>query len=365
MKNESALDDDWDMIVKQLGGSEELDRSARENGAIQRARKIKDGASLLRLCFAYGPGEKSLRLASAWSQAIELSDISQVALYKRLRKCSPWLKALIEKAIKIDAQPDLPKSLLERPIRLMDGSIVQKCGNEKGAWRIHAVYDLCKQRFSFLELSDEKTGEQFDMAPVVQGEIRIGDRGFMQADRIGNILDAGGDILVRSGWNSGRWLDEEGSKFNLTEYLEKTRLAGEKYIDRSIYVGRKTNKTPLKLRLIAIRKPDEAANEAIDKACKIAKKNGRKPSEETLESARWLILITSLPKSDEYSIEVLSKLYRLRWQIELAFKRLKSILGTKSPPAKDKELAKTFLLSHLLLSVIMEPAVEKLRESFP
>jgi hypothetical protein len=33
----------------------------------------------------------------------------------------------------------------------------------------------------------------------VRGEIRIGDRAYLQPDRIGEVIDAGADIVVRAG----------------------------------------------------------------------------------------------------------------------------------------------------------------------
>lgn len=198
------------------------------------------------------------------------------------------------------------------------------------------------------------------MAPVVPGEIRIGDRAFMQAGRIGNILEDGGDILVRAGWRHGRWLDKDGKKLDLIKLLETADKAGEAVLDRPVMVGRTAGKPPLALRLVAIRKPPEAAEKSRNKARRTAKRKRHRLSKSTLAAAGWLILITSL-EGPEFSAEILSKLYRLRWQIELAFKRLKSLIGTKQPPGKDEELAKVFILSHLLLAIVMESSVAKLQ----
>lgn len=361
MTDKFLIDDNWDLIVETLGGAEELQRSAKISGALVRARKIKDAEGLLRLCLAYGPGHKSLRSSAAWAEAAHIASLSDVAVLKRLRNCSDWLETLVSKALCDLKMPDFPL----RPIRLVDGSLVSKKDKSKGSWRIHSVYDLQEKRFSFLKVTDDKMGERFDMAPVIPGEIRIGDRAFMQAERIGKILGAGGDILVRSGWNR-RWLDDQGEKIDLIELLKATRKAGKQILDRPMLVGRSRSKkvSPLPLRLVALRKPKEARLKSEKAARRIAQKNGNKISPNTLEAAGWFILVTSLDEN-EFPPETLFKLYRLRWQIELAFKRLKSLLGTKQPPAKDEKLAKVFILSHLLLAVIMMPTVEKLRDSFP
>jgi hypothetical protein len=55
-------------------------------------------------------------------------------------------------------------------------------------------------------------------------------------------------------------------------------------------------------------------------------------------------------------------LYRLRWRIELAFKRLKSLIGLKEPPGFDEGSAKPWILAHLLLALLIEPLADGLDE---
>ena len=59
MTHESLWNDDWDFIVKTLGGPAALDSLARETGVFTRSRQVKTAEDLLRLCFAYGPGQMS------------------------------------------------------------------------------------------------------------------------------------------------------------------------------------------------------------------------------------------------------------------------------------------------------------------
>src|SRR5947199_91318 len=86
-----------------------------------------------------------------------------------------------------------------------------------------------------------------------------------------------------------------------------------------------------------------AKTEIAAKARKIARNTARKDQRRidprTLEAAGYLILITSLD-AKAFPPETLATLYRVRWQIELAFKRMKSILHLDRLPAKDPGLAK-------------------------
>ena len=75
-----------------------------------------------------------------------------------------------------------------------------------------------------------------------------------------------------------------------------------------------------------------------------------------------MILVTSLAPEDFSTADVLA-LYRLRWRIELGFKRLKSLIGLKGPPGADERSAKPYVLAHLLIILLLEPFVDELEDS--
>jgi hypothetical protein len=195
-----------------------------------------------------------LRATAAWAAASGLADISNPAVLYRLRRCGDWLTMLIGQLLAATT----PTPARGRLIRLIDASTVAKPGPEakktNKLWRVHAAFDLPAERFGHFELTDEHGGEQLDRIPVVPGEIRIGDRAYLQPDRIAAVLDAGGDVVVRAGWRNARWLDEQGEPVDVHAELSQ---ANDR-IDRPIRIRRK-NGPPLALRLVAIRKPDAAA----------------------------------------------------------------------------------------------------------
>ena len=81
-------------------------------------------------------------------------------------------------------------------------------------------------------------------------------------------------------------------------------------------------------------------------------------SQETLAAADWFILLTSLPVSDFTTDDVLT-LYRLRWRVELGFKRLKSVIGLHGPPGIDERSARPYVLAHLLMLLLLEPSMNR------
>ena len=299
-----------------------------------------------------------LRLTAARAEALGIASISNVALLKRVRKAGPWLECLVARQLTSGFQKTRTISAAHgRLVRLVDGTTVAKKALKEreggGVWRVHATFDLPTERFSAFELTDETVGEQFDRAAVVPGEIRIGDRCYLQPERVAKVIAAQGDIIIRARWNAVRWLDAEGEKFDLITLLKAKR--GRGIIDQPIWIAC-AKAAPLALRLVAIRRPKEARDQAIEKARKKAQKNGVTIMPETLIAAEWMILVTSLPK-EVFSLQDISALYRLRWRIEIAFKHLKSGAGLARPPAETAAMAKPYVLSHLLLILLTEPLI--------
>jgi hypothetical protein len=351
MNPESLLNELWQNALSRLGGTAALDASARQTGAFLRPRAVKSASDLLRLVLAYCLGGMGLRSTSAWAASVQLADLSNVALLQRLRNCEAWLEHLVGQLL--GGAP----AAQGRRIRLIDGTTVPKASQiakqNNGLWRIHCAFDLPAERFSFFALTDEKSGEQLDRAPVAEGDILIADRGFMHPERLAHVCDQGADFVVRAGWKGARWLDAKGQPVDLLAALAAAANAG--VLDRPIWIGRK-KAPPLALRLVAFRKPAAAAEISRAKARRAAQREGNAVRGGTLAAAEWVILVTSL-QAEAWSSTEIGALYRARWRIEMAFKRMKSILGLQGPPGEDPKVAKTWILAHLLMVLLLEPHV--------
>lgn len=355
MTHESIPNDDWQRTVERLGGEALLENEAREFGAFERARKIRCALDHLRLVLAYCWGMRGLRLTAAWAEAMGLASLSNVALLKRVRNSADWLEHMVARLVGARmANPAVSKG---RPVRLVDTTSVAKAGRDAyengGRWRVHSVFDLASERFTAFEVTDETESEVLDRADVVPGEIRVGDRAYLQPDRIAKVLDGGGDVVVRAKWNGARWLDDEGERIELIPLLQKAR--GKGLIDQPIFIESSADK-PMKLRLVAIRKPKQERDLSIEKLKREARNKCRTLRPQTLIAAEWVIIVTTLDR-EHYPLSAISKLYRLRWRIEIAFKHLKSGVGLRRPPAADPRSARAHILCHLLLALLTEPLI--------
>lgn len=351
MTHDALLNELWETTLARLGGVEEVAASARATRAFVRPRGVRSAPDLLRLILAYCLGGLGLRSTAVWSASVGLADLSAVALLQRLGNSGDWLSHLVGQLLAAGTLAPTGG----RHIRILDATSVPKFGSEARSgnrlWRLHCAVDLPSERFSFCELTDEKGAEQFDRVPVVAGEIRIADRGYLHPDRLAAVHAAGGDLIVRAGWKSARWLAADGKRFDLVAALAATRSVG--VLDTDVWLARKSG-APFKVRLVAFRKPPQAAEASKAKARRAAQREGNAIAGATLAAAEWIILVTTLA-TDEFAAAAIGDLYRLRWRIEMAFKRLKSLIGLAAPPGKEPRMAKAWILAHLLMILLLEP----------
>ena len=83
-----------------------------------------------------------------------------------------------------------------------------------------------------------------------------------------------------------------------------------------------------------------------------------------IEAAGHVLLLTSLDPL-EYPAKRVGALYRLRWQVEIAFKRLKSLLHLDALRAKDPELARAWIFTNLIAAFMIDDMVQHTLDSPP
>jgi Transposase DDE domain len=365
MQPASSLDARWPDLIAAVSTVIDLDATARTSRALIRRRGIRSAAMLLRLALAYGPGGLSLRAAAAWAGASGLADLSDTAVMNRLRQAADWLGeiagALLRRAA---AAPAAAGPLPGRRLRIADGSMVARAGGRGSGWRLHATYDPVAGRLTGLEVTDDRGAEGFGRTAWRAGDVALGERCYARPPALRQILAAGADVIVRTGWARLRLLDADGAPMAWEPVFES--LAPGEVADRTVAVdysgqGRRSRgKATFPARLIVLRLPPEAAERAT---AAVRRKHRRHYARHqllplTIQSAGYLMLLTSLPPTVPAS-EVLAA-YRLRWQVELAFKRLKSLLGLDRLPAKGEALARSWLLAHLILALLIEDAAQDL-----
>ena len=351
----SVLGDQFSEILGRLPSDLDLDRLALDSKALTRRRGVPDATALFRLALARGPGGLSLRQTVAWVCVQNVAQLSNPSLKERLDNACGFLKAIVDRLLAAKAEGPS----LHWPGRLP--------GSTGADWRVHGVFDLGGGGFSHLELTDGRTAESITRGAALSGEIRIGDRGFARApalDRLRHDSAGAADFIVRLPWNGFRFRDADNKPFKLIGYLQKLPADPGPHEVVVQVALRQRHAAPLPMRLVILRKPPEAAAKACKKLVRKANKNQRALDPSSLVAAEFLVLGTSLP-AEAYPAQQVLSAYRLRWQIELAFKRLKSLLHIDQLPTHTERGSRSWLYAHLILALLCDDISQEVLESFP
>ncbi len=345
-----SLEHEWPYLLSFLPENQVLEDTARSWGAIQRRRAVDRASTLLRLALVYGFCGYSLRQTAAWAEAAEVASLSDVALLNRLRKAPDWLGHLL--ALKLaERVTHLPDN--QPRIRLIDATTVSAPASTGTDWRVHLDFDLGALAISEIQLTARDGGESLFRYDFDPGELVVADRGYAHRTGLAHVLDSGAQFLVRLNPLTVPLQKPGGAEFDLVTALRDLPEAEPEDFSLEIRPHRKQKIPALPVRLVALRKSDEAAQVTRQKVLKEAARKGKGVRPRTLELASYMLVVTSTTEA-ELSAQQVLEIYRFRWQIELVFKRIKSLLKLEELPAKDPDLARTFLFSKLLAAILLE-----------
>jgi hypothetical protein len=330
---------------------------AKELGALQRARQVKTAEDLLKLILLYLTEGKSFAGTSALVRMGGEIRMNKMAVYKRIRGSGEWLKWLCENFYRQSGLlAGKPPWLEGKQVCLVDASEDVICGSRKSYFRLHYCLDLFTLGMRELKVTDIKTGETLkNFTEVGKDDIVVGDRIYGSIPGIEYLGEQGSGFVLRLRARAFTIYTKEGEKISLIGRLQGLK-AGESRSFEVLYLH-KGEYVPL--RICATRKDRESERAGLKRLKKTnqRKKQGAEVSE--LQSAynRYIIVATSLPET--IGAEKVLELYRMRWQIELAFKRLKSLFKYNEIPARLDKNAYTWFYGKLLLAAMCERLVNE------
>lgn len=183
------------------------------------------------------------------------------------------------------------------------------------------------------------------LPPVLPGSLCLRDLGFFDVERLAQDTERGifwisrvpAKLTVRNAGGPGQ---------SIAAWL---RSQEADRIDAVVTVGTKQRVT---CRLVAVRTPPAVAEQRLKRLEKKLSKKGRKVSEAQRLLCEWTVMITNLFDAERFASEQLWVLYRVRWQIELLFKRWKSGGGLATSRARTGQTALCEFLAKLLAVMI-------------
>jgi hypothetical protein len=357
-------DDEFPRLWARLPAALDLETSARRSGALLRRRGVTSAASLLRLALGYGACGLSLRLAAAWAEVAGVARLSDVALLNRLRGAADWLGEIVG-ALLSERLAASATTAGEYRLRLVDGTTLSHPGSRQTDWRLHVGCRLVggRPRIEQVELSDGRGSESLRRFACGPGDIEIGDRGFAKAPDLAATRERGADFIVRTGWNSLRLRQPDGAAFDLFAALDSLPEHGVAEATLAVALDREATQL-LPVRLVMWRLSEAEAERSRRRARRKSGKQGKTLQARTLRAAGFVLLLTSLD-AERFPAHDILALYRLRWQIELLFKRLKSLLHLDQLPAKDPDLARAWVHAKLIAALLLEDITGQVLDSPP
>ncbi len=359
MKHQSVCEANWKTLQSRF--SVDLEQTAREQRALVRRRNIADAASLLRLCLMYGFCSFSLEETCALAASAGVADLCDVSLLERLLKCEDWLKVLLTDLLSGRSKALLAEPVARKRVCLVDATVITIPGSTGVDWRVHLSLDLLRQCIDHVEITDCHGGESLTRFEGGGDRLYVGDRAYGTRRGIQATTEGGSDVLVRITWQNLPLMDAQGNPLAPLEISHHLKPGQILDVQAHTVATEQTSSVPG--RLIVLRKSVEETEKTVLRARK-ERKNGRVPTADTIKACGYIFLFTTL-KESEFTAEEVTEIYRLRWQIEMAFKRMKQVLRIGDLKAKSPQLCRVALLSNLIGILLSEDFVQDFRAFSP
>jgi hypothetical protein len=243
----------------------------------------------------------------------------------------------------------------------VDSTTVQGPASKGTEWRVHYALDLTTLTCDWYELTDAHGGELLERTPMQKGDVLLGDRNYLRPAAVRAALKAEAHVLLRLRWTHSPMRDAGGREFHALSHATRLKVGqvGEWPVTLVDPAG-----TPIEGRVVATKLPAPVAAKAERRAAKTATKKGKVPDPRSLQAAHFVMVFTTLSTEILAPADVL-ELYRFRWQIELAFKRLKQLLKLGRLPHKDARAAQTWILAKLVIALLLETLYRNARSISP
>jgi len=358
----AGVAEDWQIVLRVLPSG--WPDKARELGALRRYREFPDAATLLRVLLIHLAEGCSLRETAVRAAEGQLVTVSDVALLKRLRVSGEWFRWMGEELMRrwMTARPVRPLLDAGLRVRIVDGSTVNEPGATGSTWRLHYAVGLPSLACAEVHVTETRVGESLYRFQVAAGDLLIADRGYATRNGVRHVHQHGGAVIVRLNLTNLPLTDGDGNPFALLPQL-RTLDAG-RVGDWPVAVAENIKGLqPIAGRVCAVKKSKAAAERARAKAERDSRRGGHQVQPETLEAAEYIFVFTTL--AAHVPAPAILEIYRGRWQVELTFKRLKSLLALGHLKKVDPQGAKAWLQGKLFVAILIETLIALADRFFP
>jgi len=309
-------------------------------------RAVPSAEALLRMLLLWALTGFGLRSVAAWAARSGWARLTDDALRYRFRRCEDFLTRVLSHVLQHWVQVARTEGM---PLRIVDASMLAIPGPSGRCLRVHAVFDPRCGRMSSVELTDDTQGESASRGPHQARDLVIADRGLAHARRLAQLCLRGVLWLVRVYLNTWKLHDMLGNRVDVAVCDQADQTGGP--IERDVWFAHEGRLHHARLVVTAL--PADKAQAARDRLVKRASKKQKKPDPVALRMAGYVMVLTTIPRETASPAAVL-QWYRVRWQIELFFKRCKSLLNLHTVVSACAPLQRVRVLSSLLVASLVD-----------
>lgn len=311
--------------------------------------RITTAEDLLRLILVHVGADLPLRQTVALVAEAGGPSVSPNSLHHKMRRAAPYLQALVAAMTSWSADCE-PEKWAGYDLIAVDGtSFAGRCATGTDA-RIHAALRLSDLSVFSAHATDVSVGESLRRFHFLPGQLVVADRGYSTATGIVHVVEHQADVLVRLNRGALPLSERDDEPVDVEGFLRT--IAEGQVVDKNVrvrvWIG--GHLRVVDGRLIATRLPEDKVEEA---RARVRSELGPSVTDETLEMAAYVALFTTVPKS-RLSAQRCLEAYRLRWQIELLFKRWKSLCHFDRLPNERADTILSWLCAKILLGMIVD-----------
>jgi hypothetical protein len=245
---------------------------------------------------------------------------------------------------------------------MVDGTIVREPGKTGSQWRLLYSIRLPSLLCDFFDLTSAKgigTGEVLTRVPIQRGDLLLADAAYCTVAGIDHVVRNGADVLVRVNPATLVTCGPTGKRRRLLPRLRKLSKAGQ-IGDWPVFLAGRDG--IVEGRICALRKSEAEIRKAERRLRRKAYKKQIEVQPETFEYAQYVIVFTTWHLAT--AAQILTW-YRVRWQIELAFRRLKSLARLGHLPKYDDASSRAWLYGKLFVALLAQKLMRVGRDISP
>lgn len=306
--------------------------------------------------------------------------LSKQAIQARLKDCVPFLKELLKRAFSLIYTTALEQhsSLLLKyftDVKVLDATTISLPDqvqddyagmggrNAKSALKIQTLYSAINHTITHFDITSGVTHDSQCLTQMInelsKNDLFLADLGYFDTEFLRKLNENNFFVSrIKTNLKVYKSVSEAFSiydEINLVAMLKKFPHS----IDKEVYIGSSAD-SKLKVRLVGIKLSDEIAHKRIKKA--IAQNKGQDISSQKRQLLHWNLMVTNV-KPDQLSVEIITELYRIRWQIELLFKVLKGTLSIDKMHVGKTKYVEAILYGRLVGTILTMPLYDGVDQS--